>query len=113
MTPSTRWRSAANGRFLELAHPAELLEAAHDALLGPEVAHGAERLDERFLEQGGGLDVIFVGAPGGLRDDEVDDVEGEQVFGGDAQGGGGPRGLRGVLPEDGGAAFRRDDGVDG
>ena len=50
--------------------------------------------------------------PRGLGDDAVDDAEGEQVLGGQAQSLGGLLHLLGVLPEDRGAALGRDHRVD-
>ena len=63
-------------------------------------------------ELGGGVP-IFLSAAGGFWDDRVDELEIEQIAGGEAEGGGGEFCFAGVPPDDGGAGFGADDAVDG
>src|SRR5437899_4983273 len=68
---------------------------------------------EGFSEALGCDGRIFLGAAGGLRDDAVDQLELEEVLGGESEGGGGLLAFAGVPVDDGGAAFRGDDAVNG
>ena len=75
--------------------------------VGEVVGRGARR------RAGHGEGGVVVGAAFGFADDFVDAAQHFDVGGGVAEGGGGLLLLAGVLPHDGGAAFGRDDGVDG
>jgi hypothetical protein len=56
---------------------------------------------------------IFLGTSGGFGDDRVDELEIEEIAGGEAEGCGGEFCFAGVPPDDGGAGFWADDAVDG
>ena len=71
-----------------------------------------EELADRGADAGDGLGLVALGAAARLGDDAVDDAEGEQVLGGEAQGLGRLLHLLGVLPQDRGAALGRDHRVD-
>src|SRR5437868_3604019 len=66
---------------------------------------------EAGIEQIGGRFVVAVRSTFGFRNDVVDAAEFAEVGGSDAHGFGGEFFFGGVAPHDGGAAFRRNDGI--
>ena len=91
----------------------QALVAAVLQFLGLEVGQLAVGIAQRTLEEGGHLLGVAVGAAHGLVDDLVHQAQGLEAVGRDAHGIGRVLGLLAGLPEDGGAAFRADHGVDG
>src|SRR5206468_1519278 len=91
----------------EVAHLAEFRVPMLDERFGREAVESREAHGQRFAEQLGGAVPILVRALAGFRDDAIDQAEGGEVFGGEAQGGGGLLGLAGIAVDDGGAAFGR------
>src|SRR5687768_16914300 len=95
------------GGFLELAIAHQTL----DELLGLLLLQLLERFDQRLAQRLRGRLRVAVGAADGFRDDLVDQAEGLQAAGGDAE-----RVRRvgrhvGAAPQDRGAALGRDHGI--
>ncbi len=101
------------GEFFEDAEAAEFLVALFEEGLAGNGAEAVKVFDEGGFEVFGGGGGIEVGAAEGLGDDAVHGAGGEELVGGELEGVGGLGGVGAVFPEDGGTAFRRDDGVVG
>src|SRR3974390_2232768 len=99
------------GDVEELAHATEFFVARVDEFAGRLSGKRQELALEDVAEELGGAFVIAVRSAVGLRDDFVDNAEFLQIVGHDLHGDGRSFGLRGVAPDDGSAAFRRDHGV--
>src|SRR6476659_886603 len=98
--------SAGGSRSLDVrAHVAELGSAGRAPLLRRDRRQHVELHLDRVGEKLGRLGVVAMGAARRLRDDRVDDPEGEAGVGGRAQCGGRAPGLAGVLPQDRRAAL--------
>jgi len=100
-------------RFGDLAEGAELGVALFLEVEFVEFLEFLEVAQDDVLDRGGGGFPGMVGATGGFGDDFIDEVELEQVGRGHFERGGGLGRVGLVFPEDGGAAFGRDDGVVG
>src|SRR5579884_44170 len=112
----TLWKTAAGKGPLRSgvdAHAAELRPAAAPELLARRVLDLLERLDEPGAQQPGRLVVVVLRAARRLGDDGVDDTELEAMERVRLERRGRLLRLRGVAPEDRGAALRSDHGVDG
>jgi hypothetical protein len=102
-----------NNRFLDFAEGAEFGVALFLEVVFVEFFEFLEVADDGGFDRRGGGFPGVVRAACGFGNDFVDEVEREQVGGGHFEGGGGFGRVGLVLPEDGGAAFGRDDGVVG
>src|SRR3954469_20531094 len=99
--------------FLELAIAHEPFEPRFHQLLRLLVLDLLQRLGQRALERLRRHLRIAVRAAERLGNDPVDEAEGLQPAGGDAERLGRIRCHLGAAPQDGGTAFRRDHGIDG
>src|SRR5579859_750307 len=89
-----------------------LLLAALQQLVDLDLAELADVAGERLAQRGGRGVGVGVRAARRLGDDLVDHPQVHLVLGGELEGVGGALALARVLPEDGGAALRRDHGID-
>lgn len=95
--------------FDEVAHGAVFRVALFEEGIGIEGAKGVEVAGEGFADGGGGGVRVAVGSPERFRHDFVGDALLHQFLGSELEGVGCCLGVFAVAPEDGGAAFRRDD----
>src|SRR5688572_14423884 len=103
------WTTRPSG---ENAHGTELLAPQAPQLVLGNVVQLVQLVRHGSLEQPRRLVVILVRAPLRLRDDPVDDAQFEAVGSVGLEGSGRLPRLASIAPEDGGAAFGRDDRVD-
>src|SRR3954452_25511175 len=106
------WKAWNRADSRKEAPAAELRAAAAAELLARGVLELLECLQERSFQEEGGLVVVVLGAAVGLGDDPVDHAQFQAVQGIGLERGGGLLRLAGVPPEDRGAPFGGDHGVD-
>ena len=95
-----------------LAHVAEFFVAGVNQFIGGMVGEGQELALEDFAEEFRGGFVIAVGASIGFGNNFVDDAKFHEVVGHNFHGDGGGFSFGRIAPDDGGAAFGRDHGVE-
>src|SRR5688572_9976679 len=103
---------AASADLVEDTDPAEALMPLLDERGARQPTQSPELIAERRAQIGGGLLPVAMGSPDRFGNDAIDDPQAEQFRRRDPHEPGGLRCFRGVPPQDGRAAFRRDHGVD-